>query len=140
MSTAIFIGHAECPGLKPDLVEEAIRKLIEGGVDHFLCGGKGQFDNLCAALVHRLKREFPQITSELVLPYPGFDIPDPGFYDGLIAPEGYEAWYKKAVYEKRNKYLVEHADIALCYVNHSWGGAAKTLKLAEKRGLTVVRL
>lgn len=140
MSTAIFIGHSECPELSPERVKTGIRKLIESGVDRFLCGGIGRFDNLCARIVHELKKEYPQIKSELVLPYPGFRVTDPENYDRLIAPEGYEIWHFKAAIPNRNKYLVKHADCALCYVLHEWGGAAKTLKLAMKRGLSVVRL
>ena len=140
MSTATFIGHARCYGLSEALVEAEIRKLIEGGVDHFLCGGKGDFDGICAKIVHDLKAEYPNIVSELVLPYPGFQPFDPERYDCFLAPEGYETWNYKAVYEKRNRYMLEHSDVALCYVVHEWGGAAKTLRVAKRLGLPVIEM
>ena len=46
----------------------------------------------------------------------------------------------KAAIPARNRYMVEHAAYALCYIEHTWGGAAQTYKMAVKKGLTVLNL
>ena len=38
----------------------------------------------------------------------------------------------------RNKFTVESADIVVTYVKHSWGGAAKYKRLAEKKNRRVI--
>ena len=36
--------------------------------------------------------------------------------------------------------MLEHSDVALCYVVHEWGGAAKTLRVAKRLGLPVIEM
>ena len=40
----------------------------------------------------------------------------------------------------RNKFMIEVADIVVTYVKHSWGGAAKYKRLAEKKNRRVIEL
>ena len=60
--------------------------------------------------------------------------------DDIIYPEGFEKYHFKAAIPARNRYLVDNAAYALCYVTHGWGGAAQTLKRAQKKGLTIINL
>ena len=46
--TATFIGHRTCPELDRGLLHKTIETLIQFGIRKFLCGGLGEFDNLCA--------------------------------------------------------------------------------------------
>ena len=54
--------------------------------------------------------------------------------------EGFEKYHFKAAIPARNRYLVDNAAYALCYVTHGWGGAAQTLERAQKNGLTIINL
>lgn len=137
MSTVVFIGHSDCE-LENAQIESAVRSLIKKGADRFLCGGMGNFDELCADAVHKLKEEFPNITCVIVPPNPKRKINCPENFDEIVYPDGWEDWHFKAAITNRNKWMVEHADTALCYVVRDSGGAAKTLAYAKKRELKIV--
>lgn len=138
--TAVFIGHKECASLSPLLLRETIIDHIEHGVKIFLNGGMGNFDSLCAGMVNRLKKQFPEIKNELVIPYLSFAIHDPERYDAIVFPEELEGLYFKAAIPARNRYMVQQAGYAICYVNHDWGGAAQTLHMARKAGTMIINL
>lgn len=139
-NTATFIGHKECFRLNPEDVRAEIIKLIESGVTDFLSGGMGSFDWICAHEVYKLKKEYPQIRNYLVIPYLTFNILDRQYFDDVIYPEGFEKYHFKAAILARNRYLVDNSAYAICFVDHSWGGAAKTYERAIKKGLTVINL
>lgn len=138
--SATFIGHSECYSLDRSRVQAEIIKLIEVGVTEFYSGGMGTFDWMCAHIVSDLRTIYPQIHNYLVIPYLSFTILEKDYFDSIIYPEGFEKYHFKAAIPARNRYLVDKAQYALCYVTHSWGGAAKTLERAQKKGLTIVNL
>ena len=138
--TATFIGHKECYGVRAEDVQYEIEKLIGSGVTDFLNGGMGGFDWMCARLVYELKKDYPQIRNYLVIPYLTFNIIEPKYFDATIYPEGFEKYHFKAAIPARHRYMVEHAAYALCYIEHAWGGAAQTYKMAVKKGLTILNL
>lgn len=139
-TTATFIGHKECYGVKSEDVRAEITKLIEAGVTDFMSGGMGSFDWMCARTVYELKKTYPQIHNYLVIPYLTFNISEEKYFDSIVYPEGFEKYHFKAAIPARNKYLVDNSAYALCYVTHSWGGAAQTYERAIKKGLTVINL
>ena len=51
-----------------------------------------------------------------------------------VFPEGIETVPRRFAIEYRNKWLIEHSDIIITYVEHSFGGAAKLKALAKKKG------
>lgn len=140
MNAATFIGHSECYGVdKAEVIAEII-KLIENGVTEFYSGGMGSFDWMCAHIVYDLKKEYSHIHNYLVIPYLTFTILEKEYFDSIIYPEGFEKYHFKAAIPARNRYLVDNSGYALCYVTHSWGGAARTLERAKKKGLTIINL
>ena len=139
-ATATFIGHKECYGVQAEDVRREVEKLIASGVTDFLNGGMGGFDWMCARVVSDLKKSYPQIRNYLVIPYLTFNIAELKYFDDIIYPEGFEKYHFKAAIPARNRYLVDNAAYALCYVTHGWGGAAQTLKRAQKKGLTIINL
>lgn len=138
--TAVFIGHSECYGVSRSDVEKAIISLIEKGVTDFLSGGQGGFDRMCAGCVKKLKQEYPQIRNILVIPYLTFSIFDKDYFDEIVYPDGFEKYHFKAAIPARNKYMVDNAAYAICYVTHGWGGAAQTYNIALKRNLQIINL
>ena len=139
-TTATFIGHKECYGIKSEDVRAEIIKLIEAGVTEFMSGGMGSFDWMCARIIYDLKKAYPQINNYLVIPYLTFTIAEEKYFDSIVYPEGFEKYHFKAAIPARNKYLVDNSAYALCYVTHGWGGAAQTYARAVKKGLTVINL
>ena len=139
-TTATFIGHNECYGVSKTDLQNEIKKLIEMGVTDFISGGQGGFDRLSARCVYELKTKYPSIQNHLVIPYLSFNVGDKSIYDSIIYPEGFENHHFKAAIPKRNQYLVQNAAYAICYVTHSWGGAAKTYEYAKKKDLQLINL
>lgn len=138
--TALFIGHSECYGLSRKAVEDAIVDLVNRGVTAFLSGGQGGFDRMCAGCVHALRKEYPQIRNYLVIPYLNFTVFDKSVFDEILYPEGFEQYHFKAAIPARNNFMIENAAYAICYVNHGWGGAAKTYEKAVKSNLCIINL
>ena len=138
--TAIFIGHNDCYNVSSQDIEIAITALIDNGVNVFISGGQGGFDRLCARCVYNFKKAYPQIKNYLIIPYLDFNVFDKDIFDEIIYPEGFEKYYYKAAIPARNKFMVDSAAYAICYVNHGWGGAAKTYERALKKKLHIINL
>lgn len=136
--TAIFIGHSECYGADKETVRVAAEDLIQKGVKTFLSGGQGDFDWLGARVVYELKKKYPHIRNILVIPYLNFTIRNKDIFDEILYPNGFEKYHFKAAIPKRNRYLVDNSQYAICYVTHGWGGAAQTYEYAKKQGLNIV--
>lgn len=80
------------------------------------------------------------IQNNLVIQYLTFNIREKKYFDNVIYPEGFEKYHFKAAIPARNRYMVDHAQVAICYVNHDWGGAAKTYARAIKKGLQIINI
>lgn len=117
---------------------EIINCVENMGITDFLLGGYGGFDITCARFLRELKPIYPQIKSYLVLAYldKKFDDMDKDYikktYDDLLFPP-IENVPKRFAILKRNEWIVNNSDYILFYVNHSWGGACKMLKYANKK-------
>lgn len=117
---------------------EIINCVENMGITDFLLGGYGGFDITCARFLRELKPIYPQIKSYLVLAYldKKFDDMDKDYikktYDDLLFPP-IENVPKRFAIVKRNEWIVNNSDYIMFYVNHSWGGACKMLKYANKK-------
>ena len=139
-TAAVFIGHRDCTGLDSAKVEQAVCRLVGCGVTDFLCGGMGDFDWMCARLTYEMKQKYPNIHCDLIIPYLTFRVLEPKYFDSIVYPEGFEKYHFKAAIVARNRYLADQSAYALCYVTHSWGGAAQTYRRAEKKKLQIKNL
>ncbi len=137
--TALFIGNRDCYQVKKADIEQAIITVIENGIEVFLNGGQGYFDHTCAVIVHRLKKRYPHIKSILVIPYRDFKVFNDSLFDEIIYPFEFHSFsyytYKSGI-PKRNRWMVDHASIAICLVYRS-GGAMKTLEYAKRNHLLI---
>lgn len=100
----------------------------------------GHFDYMCAHEVDELKKDYPQIRSELVIPYLTFQVANTKIFDSSIYPDGFEKYHFKAAIPKRNRWMVDHSEMAICYVTHGWGGATQTMKYAIRKKLQIINL
>ena len=138
MSVCTFFGHSDCYSLDETVLKSAIEELIHKGVDSFYVGNQGYFDGMVYCCLKKLRKLHPHIHLSVVLAYlptkrcEYLDLSD------TIYPE-IEGHPKFAI-ERRNRYMIDMANICLCYVNHKWGGAYKFACMAKKRGLTVINL
>lgn len=147
MGVCTFCGHGRIYG-QSDIVKEkcltSVEQLIVSGVaDCFLIGNYGDFDNAAASVCLALKKQYPQISVNLVLPYyrPHLDDYDKQRYarfDSVITPELEETPHRYRI-TKANEYMVDQADTVIAFVKYD-GGAAKTLAYAKRRKKQIINL
>ena len=141
MSICTFFGHSECYGLDKAVLRNAIEDLIKQGVAEFLVGNHGQFDGMVFSCLQDLSKDYPEISYSVALAYFPTRKKDYDIYQGhSFYPEGLEIGPAKFAIERRNRYLIDSADICLCYINHTFGGAYKFARMAMNRGLQVINL
>lgn len=140
--TCFFIGHREAgEGLLARLTEE-VEGCAVAGVTDFVVGHYGGFDRLAAQAVRKIKKQFPQVTLTMLLPYyqPERPMPLPEGFDGSFYPPGLEKAPKRLAIVRANRYMADHCGVLIAYVRHP-GNARELLEYAhgrEKRGLVQV--
>lgn len=135
-----FAGHRDIydNSVKEKIKEKLITLIEKEDVKRFRVGNYGDFDSCAASVVRELKQVYSDITLELVIPYVTKEINDYKklYYENydhiLIAdiPTSTPARYKII---KANQYMVDNSAYLVCYVRHSWGGAARTLEYAQRK-------
>ena len=138
--TVTFCGHSQVadPATVADRLTAIIEELIAEGADDFLLGGYGEFDGMAARAVRNAKVIHPQIRSELVIPYIDRDF-DPALYDGSVYPS-LEIVPRRYAISKRNEWMVDNSDVVVACVTHGWGGAATTLKYAQRKKKRIISI
>ncbi len=127
--------------IKPAIVSE-VMNLVKNGVDRFYVGAEGIFDHYVKNTLALAKVLYPHIEYSIVLSrLPEKDKlshwVDP---DCTIVPEGIEKTHPKYAIDKRNRWMLDRADYVVVYVTHSFGGAAKFMREAERKGKIVINL
>ena len=138
MSACTFFGHGDCPETKYTNILQAIQNLIkEKKVTTFYVGTQGNFDSLVYRALCCLQADYLQIRIYRVLAYlpNGNDIiPD------SILPEGIELVHPRYAISWRNRWMIEHSDYVIAYITHNFGGAARFVDEAKRKGKTVIDL
>ena len=141
MSACTFFGHSECYGLNVAMLRSAIEELIKRGITEFVVGNHGQYDGMVLSCLQDLSKDYPEISYSVALAYLPTHKQEYDIYHGhSFYPEGLEIGPAKFAIERRNRYLINAADICLCYINHTFGGAYKFARMAKRRGLQVINL
>lgn len=150
--TCCFTGHRQMPESKQGDIarklEDAIVSLIQSGYRYFGAGGALGFDTLCAQTVLRLRQSYPQIKLILVLPcvsqadrWPPEDV---AVYQEIMKQADKVVYtsheYTRECMFKRNRHLVDHSSVCICYLERSSGGTAYTVEYARKHGLKIINL
>lgn len=142
MQICMFCGHSKIYTGYESLKEKltfVVSELIEHeGVKRFMIGNYGQFDRMAASVCLDLKKDYPDIKVELVLPYYRHQVDeyDKAYYlkfDSVVVPDLENVPYRYRI-TKANEYMVKRSDIVVAYVNKNTGGAAKTLAYAKRMG------
>ena len=147
-----FSGHRQIYKIHSDslplILSETVETLINSGVSVFQSGGAMGFDLLAARTVLEKKTKHPGIQLRMLLPCRD----QASRWAGKIRQE-YETIlsladevsyiseaYDKFCMQKRNRALVDSADILLCYLIRSFGGTMHTVNYAYDKNLQIVNL
>ena len=147
-----FTGHRKIPENElPNLqrrLQKAVKGLLKQGVTTFYAGGALGFDTLAAQAVLNARRFHPQVKLILALPCHNqagrWEERDRLLYES-IKRRADEVVYVSEQYTRgcmfeRNRYMVDHSDICVCYCTSGEGGTAYTVRYAEKKEIPIVNL
>ncbi len=147
-----FTGHREIPdtdytALQVGL-EKAVEEQISAGASVFRAGGARGFDTLAAIAVLLLRRKYPHIRLELLLPCPSqadaWRANDRALYEQILSQADCVTYisqhYYRGVLHVRNRALVDGADVCIAYLRNSVGGTAYTASYALKNGVQLINL
>ncbi len=148
--TITFFGHRyiDEPFKIKELLEEYIRELLKNKeYIEFIVGRNGEFDCLVAGTIKKLKNNYRDDNSALVLvlPYNTAEYSNnkksfEEYYDEVYISDSASKAYPKRAIEIRNKELIDKADLIICYIKESFGGADKAVKYAKKQNKEVINL
>lgn len=146
MSICTFFGHRECPSNLKSQLYDVLEELIEQyDVNVFYVGNQGAFDKMVYSALRELALQYPQIVYVVVLAYmpttkQSDEYPQATDYSHTIYLEGIETVPKRFAIDWRNRWMLKQSDYVVTYVTHTWGGAAKFAKEAQRLGKKVVGL
>lgn len=147
-----FTGHRRISRtllpLLTERLDDQLRELYHKGYRDFLCGGALGFDMLAAERVIHLQPDCPGMRLIMVLPcstqtrswtdaetrryerilYAADDtiVLSPAYYDGCMLV--------------RNRHMVDHSSLCLCFMVEPKGGTVSTVAYAAKQGLPIINL
>ncbi|MBQ9785665.1 MAG: hypothetical protein IJW29_09805 [Clostridia bacterium] len=106
-------------------------------------GRNGEFDVYAATVAKRVQNDTGKENNTLicVLPYRQKDMCYyEKYYDHVMIPECIGRSHPKSAITKRNRWMVEQADLFACYIERESGGAYTALKYAEKLQKQIINL
>ncbi len=109
--------------------------------DAFWLENHGSFDSFAYECAREFKSVYKRAALVFVTPYLNQEYINKkaDLYDTIIYPEIENKPKKYAILE-RNKYMIKKSDIVIAYVEHSWGGAYKSLLIAKKANKKIYNL
>lgn len=138
-----FFGHKDAPASVISSLEYTVEDLVQNaGINEFLVGNQGGFDGMVHRVLKKMKSRYPSITYHVVLAYMPKEKDEYPLceYGETLFPCGIESSPPKFAISWRNKWMVQEANVVVCYVNHSWGGAAQFVEYARKQGKTIINI
>ena len=145
MKTCCGFGHRTITEKIEKDLYSVILKAAQENCELFYTGAMGDFDMLFSSSVRRAKLIFPNIKLICVKPYftNELNINKEYYYtayDDLIIPSELLDVHYKAAIKARNRWIVDHSDLIICYITHDFGGAADTIKYAKRQSKPIINL
>lgn len=144
--TVSLFGHREIDDLRrlEDLLYPILKELMDtDAYINFLIGRNGEFDEYVASMIKRAQKEVGRKNSDitLVLPYRVADLEYyEKYYDDVLIPDSVHGAHPKSAITLKNRWMIEHSDLVLVYVERKKGGAYAAMKYAQKWNKRVFNL
>ena len=143
MVVCSFFGHKDTPAEIYSRLFSVIEDLIVNRVvSNFMVGNQGGFDSMVLRALRELKQQYPHMNYSVALAYMPSKRQEYELYDPTetFLPEGIETVPKRFAISWRNKWMVRESNMVVCYITHSWGGAAQFVEYAQKQGKEIHNL
>ena len=136
-----FFGHRDVDySAFEEKIEKIVAELAARGVLHFINGGRGNFDKLCAKIVANVRQRAPQVMLTLARAYmPKENEELPRYFDDSVYLLERRVPPRFAIAET-NKMIVQKTDIIISGVLFSFGGAYQAVRYAEHLGRTIIHV
>ncbi len=148
--TVAFFGHRRIYNynILEKLLMQQIKKLVsENEYVDFLVGRNGDFDTLVSSCIKSYQADYHTCDNSLVLvlPYRTAEYKNnrksfEKYYNDIEICYESSVAYPKSAIEIRNQYMVNKADLVICYVENNYGGAYKAMQYALKTNKPVLNL
>ena len=147
-----FSGHRDIPPEAREklaaLLDKYIEKMTDCGRRDFLCGGALGFDTMAARAVLRAKERCEGVRLALAIPYEGMEKRwsqrDRQEFEAILEQADSVHYiardYDRDCMLRRDRYMVEHSEVCICYMTRNTGGTAYTVAHALKKGIEVINL
>ena len=133
-----FCGNATLLNAKEaeDWLQRTVLALLAEGADTFYVGGKGAFDAMAARVAQQCKRQYPLARVTLVQAYID-QKKNPDLHDDMLYPP-LESVPRRFAMPRRNRYMVQAADVLVSYVWDTSGNSARIAAYARGLGKRVI--
>ena len=150
--TCCFTGHRHLPPGEREKIagklEDVIVALYQQGIRYYGAGGALGFDALAARTVIRLRENCPGMKLILVLPCltqtRGWRSEDIAEYERIKAQADKVVYtaqqYTRGCMHRRNRHLVDHSGVCVCYLTKESGGTAYTVNYAKRHGVEIINI
>ncbi len=140
-------SHPACLDLKKRL-HDAVFSLYDAGIRKFFCGMASGCDLYFCEEVLTLRQEHPEVVVEAVIPCEQQAARWPAEqkrrYDKMVSACDYQTLvqtsYTPDCMMRRNRYMIDHADVLLCAYDGKPGGTQATMLYAMRQGLQLIEL
>lgn len=140
---ALFFGHKDTPlSVYPQIIGMIEKLITSKTASRFIVGNHGEFDYMVLKALRELKQKYPHIRYSVILAYFPSGRQKHDYYssDETMLPDGIEAVPKKFAISWRNKWMINQSQLVVCYIKHSWGGAAQFVEYAKRQGKEIINL
>lgn len=136
-----------CRKLKKTLFD-TVEAVYESGFRRFICGMAEGCDLYFCEAVLLLREEHPDVSLEAAVPFAGqaerWGAAEQARYEDLLSRcdtvTVLQEHYSPGCMMKRNRYMVDHADLIIACYDGKTGGTLNTLRYAIERDVQIVHL
>lgn len=114
----------------------------------FYCGMAQGFDLIAAETVLNLKKKYSHIQLIACVPHQGqsvyFSSKDKIAYKNILSRcdevKVFSDYYFNGCMQLRDRYMVDHSDVLVCFLRENSGGTYYTVNYAKKNGKAVIEI